>query len=110
MATAGYIELVEGDAPSTPDSGHTRIYPDSDGRPLAKNDAGTVFSLFGATVATNNVSNPPTDTELDSAFGVPSAANAGKLWVLDDNGANTNVYLVTTNGTSWFYLALTKAT
>lgn len=109
MATAGYIELVEGDAPGTPDSGKTRIYPDSNGRPLAKNDAGTVFSLFGATVATNNVSNPPTDAELDSAFGTPTA-NAGKIWVLNDNGADTNNYLVTSNGTSWLYLALTKAT
>lgn len=59
---------------------------------------------------TPNVSNPPTDAELDSAFGTPATVGKGFTVVVDDNGGDTNVYLVTTNGTSWWYASLTKAT
>lgn len=57
-----------------------------------------------------NVSNPPTDAELDSVFGGPGAVPPGYGVILDDGGADTNVYLITSNGTSWWYSALTKAT
>lgn len=56
-----------------------------------------------------NVSSPPTDAELDSEFGTPAAVGNGFVALLDDNGADTNVYLVASNGTSWWYTALTKA-
>ena len=60
----------------------------------------------GGTVNVTNVSNPPTDAQLDAAFGtVP----AGFIGLLDDNNANTNVWLIGWNGTSWWYEALTKA-
>lgn len=61
-------------------------------------------------MSTNDVSSPPTDAELDAAFGEPADVGAGFTALLDDDGADTDVYLVTTNGTSWFYTALTKAT
>lgn len=61
-------------------------------------------------LATDNVSNPPTDAELDAAFGTPAAVGAGFARVLDDGGDDTTVYLVTSNGTSWWFVAMTKAT
>lgn len=60
--------------------------------------------------ATNNVSSPPTDAELDTAFGTPADAGDGFLALVDDNNANTAVYLVASNGTSWWYSSMTKAT
>ena len=59
--------------------------------------------------STDNVSDPPTDAELDSAFGTP-ANNVDQMFLLDDNDADTDVWLVTSNGTSWYYTQLTKAT
>lgn len=57
-----------------------------------------------------DVTNPPTDAELDSAFGTPTEAGAGFVSLLDDAGGDANVYLVASNGTSWWYAAMTKAT
>ncbi|MBN1815337.1 MAG: hypothetical protein JXA14_26130 [Anaerolineae bacterium] len=59
-----------------------------------------------------DVSNPPADGELDTAFGTPAAlSDGGRAFVamLDDDGGDANVYLVGTNGTSWWYVAMTKA-
>ncbi len=56
-----------------------------------------------------DVSNPPTDAELDSAFGTPATVGNGFTALLDDAGGDTNVYAVYSNGTSWFYTTLTKA-
>lgn len=61
---------------------------------------------------TNNVSNPPTDAELDSAIGVPSVVGEGYIALVDDNDAGTNVYLVASTGTDadkWWILTLTQA-
>lgn len=60
--------------------------------------------------STADVSNPPTDAELDSTFGTPATVGAGFTVVLDDNGADTNTYLVVSNGTSWIVFTGTKAT
>jgi hypothetical protein len=60
-------------------------------------------------VSTANTSNPPTDAELDSEFGTPATVGAGYLALLDDNGGGANVYLVISDGTNWWYEALTKA-
>ena len=60
-------------------------------------------------VSTANVSNPPTDAELDSEFGTPATVSAGYLALLDDNGGGANVYLVISDGTNWWYATLTKA-
>jgi hypothetical protein len=67
-------------------------------------------AIGGLDVSTADVSNPPTDAEFDSALGTPASVGAGYQCLLDDNGADTNVYLVVSNGTSWHYVALTKAT
>lgn len=57
-----------------------------------------------------NVSNPPTDAELDSAFGTPASVGDGFAAIVDDNGADTAVWFVASNGTSWWTVAMTKAT
>jgi hypothetical protein len=61
-------------------------------------------------VATDNVSNPPSAVELTAAYGSPSTVGKGYTFILDDAGGDANVYLVSSNGTSWWYTALTKAT
>ncbi|MCI0561487.1 MAG: hypothetical protein MN733_23615, partial [Nitrososphaera sp.] len=61
--------------------------------------------------STANVSTPPTDAELDSAFGDPTTVGSGFVGVLDDADAGLSVYLVFTTGTAneWFYVLGTKA-
>ena len=60
--------------------------------------------------ATDNVSSPPTDAELDTAFGQPSALGDGFIGLLDDNGAGTTVWLCQVINSAWWYEGLTKAT
>lgn len=61
--------------------------------------------------ATDDVSDPPTDAELDAAFGDPTEVGPGFVGILDDNGAGLYCYICWTTGTAgeWFYLAGTKA-
>jgi hypothetical protein len=58
-------------------------------------------------VNTANVTTP-TAAELVTALG-SAASQAGKVYIQDDNGADTTVKLVVSNGTSYFFVALTKA-
>jgi hypothetical protein len=58
-------------------------------------------------VNTANVTTP-TAAELVSAFG-SAASQAGKVYIQDDNAADTTVKLIVSNGTSYFFVALTKA-
>lgn len=79
------------------------------------NDILTCNGRFNATdgiktqVSTDNVSDPPTDAELDTAFGTPATLGEGFIGILDDNSADTDVWLCYTSDTSWFYLQGTKA-
>jgi hypothetical protein len=50
----------------------------------------------------------PTAAELIAAFGT-AASQAGKVFIQDDNGADTTVKLIVSNGTSYYFAALTKA-
>lgn len=63
-----------------------------------------------APLSTNDVTNPPSDAELDAAFGdAASLALDPYIAIIDDAGATTTVWLcVATNG-AWFYTQLTKA-
>jgi hypothetical protein len=105
------IQLQEqASAPATPASGFMALYADNAGNAHVKNDAGIAKQISGATLSSADVTNPPTDAELDSAFGTPAAVGGNFVGILDDNGADTNVYFVFSNGTSWWYIAGTKAT
>jgi hypothetical protein len=44
-------------------------------------------------LVTDDVSTPPTDAELDTAFGTPATVGGGFIGVVDDNGAGNNLYV-----------------
>lgn len=67
-------------------------------------------AIGGLDTSSANVSNPPTDAELDSAFGTPAAVGDGFMATVNDNGADTAQWLVVSNGASWWYVGMTKAT
>jgi len=77
----------------------------------------TQFKDVGGVRVTNGVATrvdksnvtTPTAAELVAAFG-SAASQEGKVFIQDDNGADTAVKLVVSNGTSYFFVALTKAT
>lgn len=52
-------------------------------------------------VSTANTANPPTDAELDSAFGTPATVGSGFVGILDDADGGTNVYICFTEGSVW---------
>lgn len=57
----------------------------------------------------NNISNPPTDAELDAIYGTPATVGKGFTSVINDNAASANFYLIISDGSSWWYFAGTKA-
>lgn len=58
-------------------------------------------------VSTNAVSSPPTEAELDSAFGDPEVLGEGFMGVVNNGGV---VWLcVTISTSSWYYEQLTQA-
>lgn len=69
-----------------------------------------VWRSLGTVYSDANVSNPPTDAELDTVFdATPAEVWAGFTALVDDSGVGTNVYWVTSNGTSWYHLQMTQA-
>lgn len=57
----------------------------------------------------DNVSNPPTDAELDAFFGTPATVGAGFTAYIDDQGGSANFYQITSDGTSWWIFTGIKA-
>lgn len=66
-------------------------------------------SSSSLTVSTDNVSNPPTYAELVTAFGTPAVVGEGYTALVDDNNAETTVWLCVAIGTTWWYVGLTNA-
>lgn len=61
--------------------------------------------------AINNVNDTtPTAAELTTSFGTPASCGSGFVGIVKDNDADTNCFVVVSNGTSFFYLKFTKAT
>ena len=56
-----------------------------------------------------DVSDPPTDAELDVAFGTPATLGRGFMATIDDNDGDLKNWLVWTSDASWYYAAGTKA-
>ena len=76
------------------------------------NDQGVIDASNGGVrvrVATDNVSSPPTDAQLDTAFGSPATLGEGFVGLVDDNGAGTTVWAVFVVNGAWWYEGLTKA-
>jgi hypothetical protein len=95
----------DGDTPTTAltiDSNQDATFV---GRVLATTDG------ISTKKSTNDVADPPTDAELDTAFGDPTAIGSGFIGILDDNDAGTDCYICWTTGTAgeWFYTKGTKA-
>ncbi|NLD43665.1 MAG: hypothetical protein GX657_09235 [Chloroflexi bacterium] len=59
--------------------------------------------------STADVSSPPTDAELDAAFGTPAEVGAGFTAIVNDAGAGAAVWLVASDGAGWWYAAMTQA-
>ncbi len=57
----------------------------------------------------SNISNPPTDAELDTAFGAPATVGKGFMAVVNDAGGGSNFYIAVSDGTNWWQTAMTKA-
>lgn len=73
------------------------------GRPL-KYEAG-----LRSKQSNDDVASPPTQAELVTAFGAAANNGDGFIALVDDNGADANMYVVVGNGTSYHYVACTKA-
>jgi hypothetical protein len=58
---------------------------------------------------TNDVSNPPTDAELDAIFGTPATVGANFTAEIDDAGAGNNFYSIKSDGSNWWITTWTKA-
>jgi len=62
-------------------------------------------------MAINNVNDTtPTAAELTTSFGAPATVGTGFVGIVKDNDADTNCFVVVSNGVSYFYLKFTKAT
>jgi hypothetical protein len=72
-------------------------------------DVDGVRFVNGVATAVNTADvTTPTAAELVTALG-SAASQVGKVFIQDDAGANTTVKLVVSNGTSYFFVAMTKA-
>lgn len=67
--------------------------------------------------STNDVSDPPTEAQLNTAFGSAASQSSGPgfIGIIDDAGAGTDVWLVVTgsdggSGADWYYIQMTEAT
>lgn len=59
-------------------------------------------------VSVGDVSNPPTDAEMDSLFGSPAEVGIGHAMLLNDAGGASNEYFVWSDGLHWWYMVGTK--
>jgi len=60
-------------------------------------------------ISVANVSNPPTDAELDTAFGTPATVGDGFIAVIDDANAHTRFWMVFALGGAWAVEEFAKA-
>ena len=68
-----------------------------------------VLETYQMPTSDANVSDPPTDAQLDAAFGTPAVVGDGYIAILDDAGAGAAVWFIASDGTNWWHGALTKA-
>ncbi len=62
------------------------------------------------TLLTNDVSNPPTLSELNIILGSASSVENGYTIYIDDNGAGSNFYQIVSDGSNWWIFSGSKAT
>jgi hypothetical protein len=71
-----------------------------------------IFTNLGirTQVSTADVASPPTDLQLDTAFGLPATVGDGFIGLVDDAGAGNAVWLIVALNSKWWYASLTEAT
>lgn len=69
----------------------------------AKLDLLSGFENGEMVFSTANVSNPPTDAQLDTAFGAPATLPLPFIGIIDDAGGGATAWLVWHDGTNWWY-------
>lgn len=82
--------------------------------PLSTSDSQMLRGIGGSwtladVYSTADISNPPTSGQLNSIFGLPSELKGGFIGIINDNSLGSNVYLVSTTASGWYYTSLTKA-
>jgi hypothetical protein len=72
-------------------------------------DAGIFNASTGVRVgyAIANVSSPPTDAEVDAIWGAPATVGDAFLGIINDNDADTDIWIVTAAGAVWAATQLT---
>ena len=115
-SAAGQLDLILGDAAGSDevrvvDSGGVAVVTaDSDGNLYAAGVANFHAAGIRTIHSEANVTSPPSDAELDAAFGTPAVVGEGFIGLLDDNNAGTAGYMVFSLGGFWWYEVATKAT
>ena len=98
----------------TAPAGFTRVHVEANTYPPSSFVTGVYnISSFGLTAkniveTTSDVSNPPTDAELDALFGTPATVGDGWIGVVDDDGT-ANYYLCVSSNGVWLTFAGTVA-
>ena len=59
----------------------------------------------GIRYSESNVSDPPTDAQLDSAFGTPANLYNGFIGIVNDNGDATAWWICVAGDSVWAYVA-----
>jgi hypothetical protein len=68
----------------------------------SSHEAEPIFKALKLQVGESNVSDPPTDSQLDSLFGTPSSLGNGWHCFVKDTGSGlSKVYLVVAYGSEW---------
>ncbi len=67
-----------------------------------------VIGSIKQSITTSNVSNPPTDTELDGLFTSPATKGDGWTTYVKDSDSD-NLYQIMVVGTAWYIVGTTKA-
>lgn len=73
-------------------------------------DAEPVFNALRLGITSSDVSDPPTDAELDALYGQPWDVGAGwHAFLWDGISASDKFYLIVSDGLNWRHIALTLA-
>lgn len=95
-------------SPSTPAAGFRRLYT-MDTRGFEEIDDAGVIRRIGHQYDETDVADPPTDANLDGIFGAPADLEGGFIGIVNDNAGDTDVWLVFTTDSNWYYLQFTQA-
>lgn len=76
---------------------------------LMLDDLEDAVALAYPTHSVLDISTPPLAAELTAEFGDPATVGKRFVGFVDDGGADSAVYAIYSNGTSWWHAAMTKA-